>query len=92
MKETVVEKRLVDGAKKHGGKAYKWVSPGNSGVPDRIVLLPEGRLFFVELKRPGEKPRPLQVSVHKFMEKLGFKVYVIDTVEGVDQFYREVEE
>lgn len=51
---------------------------GIDGVPDRIVLLPGGCMAFVEVKAPGEKPRPLQTSRHKLLRRLGFKVYVLD--------------
>lgn len=69
-----------------GGECLKFVSPGNAGVPDRIVLLPNGKMQFVELKAPGEKPRPLQVAVHEEFRRLGFEVLVIDSMEGVDDF------
>lgn len=90
MRESKVEGRLTTGVKKLGGKAYKWVSPNNSGVPDRIVILPGGRIIFVETKAPGGRARALQVEVHKFLRKLECDVRVIDTVEKVDEFLREV--
>lgn len=89
--EKKVENRLRDGAKKLGGLAIKFVSPSFSGVPDRIVLLPEGRLVFVELKAPGKKPTPVQVSVHKIFAKLGFPVVVLDSTEAVDKFLETYE-
>lgn len=61
-----------------------------SGVPDRIILLPKGRVIFAEVKAPGKKPRKLQLSVHKLFKKLGFKVLVIDSKEQVDSLIREV--
>jgi hypothetical protein len=63
--------------------APKFVSPGLDGMPDRIVLLPGGRIAFVEVKAPGKKPRPLQLARHKLLRDLGFKVYVLDNIEGI---------
>lgn len=78
MKEKEVEKRLVNEVKKRGGKCIKFVSPGFDGMPDRLALFPNGRLAFVEVKKPGEKPRELQISRHEMLRRLGFQVYVID--------------
>ena len=82
MTEEYIEQKLVRAVKKRGGMALKFVSPGLDGVPDRIVLLPMGRIAFVELKAPGEKMRPLQVRRKRQLEGLGFLVYCVD---GVDQ-------
>lgn len=89
MTEKYIEKRLREEVEKLGGKAFKFSSPGNSGVPDRIVLY-RGRCFFVELKRPGESLRPLQKAMVKQFKKLGFRVYVIDSIEKVREFIDEV--
>lgn len=86
VKESDIEKYLVNAVKARNGKAYKWVSPGNNGVPDRIVLFPRGVMAFVELKAPGKTPTPLQLNQHKKLEFLGFRVYVIDSKEKVDEF------
>ena len=67
--EQEAEKTLREGVKKLGGRAYKFVSPGNSGVPDRIVILPDRPPVFVELKRPGEEPRKLQKVQIRITEK-----------------------
>lgn len=82
MREQEIERRLSAEAKKMGGMAVKFVSPGLDGVPDRIVLLPGRKFAFVELKAPGKKPRPLQEKRKRQLEALGFPVYVVD---GVDQ-------
>jgi len=85
--ERDIERRLVNQAKKMGGQALKWVSPGQAGVPDRIVLLPGGRVVFVELKAPGKKLAPLQERVIERLRGLGFDVRVIDSKEGVDALF-----
>lgn len=92
MREKQIEARLKREVKRKGGLALKFTSPGTAGVPDRIVLLPKGRVVFVELKAPGGKLRPLQLKRKKQLENLGFKVYVIDSYKKVDEFIREVVE
>ncbi|NRG44208.1 VRR-NUC domain-containing protein [Bacillus sp. CRN 9] len=86
MREKDIEKYLRDQVKKECGIAYKFESPGNSGVPDRLVLLPGKKIVFVELKAPGKKPSPIQLAQHRKITKLGFEVFVIDSKEGVDKF------
>ena len=78
MREKVVEAALVKAVKEKHGLALKFVSPGLDGVPDRMVLLPHGKLAFVELKAPGEKMRPLQLKRKDQIEALGFRVFCID--------------
>ena len=85
MKETEIEKKLVKSVKAKGGIAPKFVSPGYAGMPDRLVLLPGGVFAFAELKAPGMKPRPLQVARHRMLRSLGFKVYVIDGTEQIEE-------
>ena len=85
MKETEIEKKLVLKVKAKGGIAPKFVSPSYAGMPDRLVLLPGGLFAFAELKAPGMKPRPLQVSRHRMLRDLGFKVYVIDGTEQIEE-------
>ena len=77
-REREIERKLVEAVRKTGGLALKFVSPGWSGAPDRIVLLPGGKAGFVEVKAPGKKPRPLQVRRKKQLEQMGFKVFVLD--------------
>lgn len=88
--EKTIETYLREEVKKLNGRAYKWESPGNAGVPDRIVLLPTGKVYFVELKAPGKKPTPLQIAQHRKLEMLGHNVYVLDSKEAVDEFIKEV--
>jgi DsbC/DsbD-like thiol-disulfide interchange protein len=87
MREKEIEKKLKEAVKKAGGWCVKWVSPGNSGVPDRICLFPGGRIVFVELKAPGKKPRVLQEKQIKKIRKLGFRVEVIDSEEGIQGLF-----
>ena len=86
MREADIEKRLTRGIKSIGGRCWKFISPGLAGVPDRIILLPGGRIAFAELKAPGEKERPLQEWVQDQLRRLGFTVYsTVDTPEAVDR-------
>lgn len=93
MLEKTVEKELCCRVKNDlGGLALKFVSPGQNGVPDRIVLLPYGRIYFVETKAPGKKLRKLQGYVCDLIKQLGFEVLWIDTIEKVDAFVRKAKE
>lgn len=85
IRESTVENNLVKKVKAAGGTAYKFTSPGRRAVPDRLVLLPGGRLVFVECKAPGETARPDQVREHNRLRALGFKVVVLDSkdLEGI---------
>lgn len=91
MLERQIEKFLTDNVKKIGGLSIKLNSATMSGLPDRMILMPVGRIYFVELKAPGKKPRPLQIVVHKMLNDLGFKVYVIDTKEKVGEFINAIQ-
>lgn len=90
MEEQKIERRLKKEIELIGGKALKFVSPGVSGVPDRIVLLPGGKFIFIELKAPGKILSPIQAFRRKEFNKLGFETKVIDSIESVLQFIREV--
>ena len=93
MLESEVEKKLCKKVKEElHGRAFKFVSPGFNGVPDRIVLVPMGRIYFVETKAPGKKLRKLQEWVRDLIRGLGFVVLRIDTVEKVEAFIRQVKE
>ena len=91
MREREVERRLVTAVKKLGGLAPKFTSPGLDGVPDRLVLLPDGRLAFVEVKAPGQKRRPLQLLRKRQLEELGFRVYCIDRPEQIGGVLDEIQ-
>ena len=81
MLEKHIERKLTDAIKSRDGMALK--QTGMAGIPDRLVLLPNGKCAFVELKAPGEKPRKLQKIRMKQLRKLGLKTYVIDGVEQI---------
>ena len=78
MLERFIEQKLVARIKREGGLCPKFVSPGSDGWPDRLVLMPGGKIAFVELKATGEKPRPLQLQRHAQLRDLGFSVFVVD--------------
>lgn len=83
MREKMIEQKLVEAVKENGGICPKLVSPGTDGMPDRMVLMPGAKIGFVEVKAPGQKPRPLQVARIKLLRRLGFKVYVLDGIEQI---------
>lgn len=89
--EKCVEQKLVTEAKKMGGLAVKFVSPGLDGVPDRLILFPGGKVAFAELKAPGKKLRPLQEKRKRTLEGLGFRFYVIDNVEKIGGILHEIQ-
>lgn len=83
--ERDIEARLARKVREAGGEAYKFVSPGRSGVPDRLCVFPGGSVCFVELKAPGRKPTVGQKAQIRRLRALGCQVYVVDSKEGVDQ-------
>lgn len=91
MLEKTIERKLTVAVKKAGGIAVKFVSPSFDGMPDRLVLLPDGLIAFVELKAPGKRPRPLQEARHWLLRSLGFKVYVIDKPEQIGGMLDELQ-
>ena len=91
MREKATESKLVKAVKSMGGLAPKFVSPGLDGVPDRLVLLPKGKLAFIELKAEGKELRPLQVRRKRQLEKLGFSVYCIDRPEQIGGILDEIQ-
>ncbi len=90
MREKYIENKLVTAIKKMGGICPKFVSPGFDGVPDRLVLLPNAKFAFVELKAKGKKMRPLQVKRKRQLEQLGFLVYCIDDIEQIGGILSEI--
>lgn len=92
MREKSIEEKLVKAVKIMGGLAPKFVSPGLAGMPDRLLLLPNGQVAFVEVKAPGRKPRPLQVRRKRQLEALGFSVYVLDDERQIGGMLNEIME
>ena len=90
MREKQIEQKFVRATKNMGGIAPKFVSPGLDGMPDRIVLLSGGHIGFVEVKAPGEKPRPLQLARHGLLRRLGFKVFVLDDEKQIGGILDEI--
>lgn len=90
MREKSIEQKLTLMVKKQGGICPKLVSPSFDGMPDRLVLLPDGLIAFVELKAPGKRPRPLQEARHRLLRSLGFRVYVIENPEQIGGMLDEI--
>jgi hypothetical protein len=90
--EKRVEQILTKRVKDRGGMALKFVSPNLSGVPDRIILLPQGKIAFAELKATGRKMRSLQIKRKRQLEALGFFVYCIDGIEQIGGVLDEIEQ
>lgn len=92
LSEKQIEQKLVAEVRRRGGMALKFVSPSFAGMPDRLILLPDGKMAFVEVKAPGQKPRPLQVKRHAMLRKLGFKVFVLDAASDIPMMLKKVVE
>lgn len=89
LRERDVERELKEAVEASGGLCYKWVSPGNNGVPDRIVILPNGEVCFVELKTATGTVSPIQkVQIRKLARKLPMQVFILRGVPGVVWFLR----
>jgi len=88
--EKHLEQKLVKAVKAAGGIAPKFTSPGTDGMPDRILLFPGGKLAFVEVKRHGQKPTPLQMARHGMLRKLGFLVFVLDDEIQISGILEEI--
>lgn len=87
--ESAVEKHLVKRVKELGGKCYKWVSPGNTGVMDRICVMPHGVVYFVELKNSKGRLSKRQALLRAEFMTLGHRVLTINSIEEVDVWYEE---
>lgn len=90
MREKIIESRLVQEVQSREGLCWKFTSPGTDGVPDRIVLMPGGKIAFVEVKAPGEKMRALQIRRKQQLERVGFSVYCLDSLEQIRPILDEV--
>ena len=90
MLEKELERKFVNILRKKGCIVYKFVSPGNAGVPDRLVITPKGTVHFAELKQKGKLLRPLQVMQAKRLAKNNVKVHLVDSLEAIQTFIEEV--
>lgn len=90
--EKLVERKLVELVKAHGGMCIKLLCDQLIGLPDRLCLFPNGEVVFVELKTTGRKPSRIQVFMHKKLRALGFRVEVIDTIQGVIDFVNSIKD
>ena len=91
MRKIEIENDLINKAKKRGGIALKFTSPGYDGVPDRLVLLPNSKMGFVEVKAPGKKQRALQIARMQMLRSLGFKAYVLDDKKDTEVILNEIQ-
>lgn len=86
--EKHIERKLVEAVRKKRGMCVKMLCDQLTGLPDRLCLLPGGKIFFVEVKSTGKVPRPVQKAVHNRLRSLGFEVFVIDTAEGINSIIK----
>lgn len=91
MAEKTLEKKLRETVKKLKGLALKIYCLSFTGLPDRIVLMPGGRIWFVEMKSEGKVPSPRQLAVIGLLQRMGFSVWVIDTDELLQNFLKEIQ-
>ena len=91
VREKTVEQKLVQAVRAKGGVCWKFTSPSTVGVPDRVVILPGGRIGFVEVKAPGEKPRPVQAIRIEQLRGLGAVCLVLDDVSEVEAVCDEIQ-
>lgn len=90
MNEKLIEKKLIEGVKKLRGLALKFWPISITGIPDRIVILPGGKIHFVELKTTGGILRPRQKIMIAKLISLGCSVFVIDSQELLNDFFKKV--
>jgi Holliday junction resolvase len=90
VRERDVERHLVERIRALGGRAYKWTSPSQRGVPDRLCVLPGGRVIAVEVKRPGGKTTRLQERELSALRDLGLQAVVVDSIESVERLCKEL--
>ena len=91
MRERTIEQKLSKSVKMMDGITLKLKIPGFDGIPDRLVLLPYGKLVFIELKAPGKRLRPLQEKRKRQLEALGFSVFCIDSIEQIGGILDEIQ-
>jgi hypothetical protein len=91
MREKNIERKLVAAVKAAGGIAPKFTIPSLDGMPDRLLLMPGGKAAFVEVKAPGCKPCPLQLHRHGMLRRLGFRVFVLDDVQQINDILEDLQ-
>lgn len=90
MKEKEIELKLVKEVASIGGWCLKWTSQSMTGIPDRIILLPKGKMAFVEVKAPRQKPRKIQMKRIQQLKNLGFLCFVLDDMKDISRLLEEV--
>lgn len=90
MLEKAIEAKLRAVVKIMGGKALKLTCPGTAGMPDRMLIFPEGRIYFIEVKKEGQKLKALQHIRLDWLNRMGFNARVISSLEQVDEFAKEL--
>lgn len=88
--EKLLEKKLQKEIKISGGWTLKLWSLSLTGLPDRLILMPGGKAYFAEVKTTGKKPKKIQIAIHNKLKKLGFKVFIIDSSEGIKKLINEI--
>lgn len=91
MQESAIEKKLRIATKKRNGLCLKFISPGNSGVPDRLILMQNSRVAFVELKRPGEDLKPLQKYWRRVIKSFGLHYFKLDSPDEIEGVLDEIQ-
>jgi hypothetical protein len=90
--ESKIEQSLVKAVKRLGGECYKWSSPGQAGVCDRIVVLPNGQVHFIELKASNGRLSPLQKIHGKRLVDLHANYWVLWSETDVIFFIKTVDD
>lgn len=90
MRESQIEAHLARRVTALGGLCWKFTSPNLRGVPDRVLLMPEGQTYWIELKAPGQQPNVLQLRRHAELRQRNHRVLVLDSVEAVDYFLEAI--
>ena len=90
MRESQIEAHLAQRVKALGGLCWKFTSPNLRGVPDRVLLMPEGQTYWIELKAPGQQPNLLQQRRHAELRARSHRILMLDSVEAVDYFLEAI--